>query len=141
MKTEPCYDGDPATEGKGLCKGGTRTCKTDGSGFGPCDGEVVPAPENCVAMMDQDCNGTAAQCTGIQNWTKRFGNGSNQRVSDVARDGAGNTLVTGAVTGMIDFGGGTLPMAGAARSGKIRYQWQPPLQSRTSATTVRWGPP
>src|SRR5512139_1597320 len=37
-----CYTGPDATEGIGLCQAGTETCLPDGSGFGGCDGEVLP---------------------------------------------------------------------------------------------------
>jgi hypothetical protein len=108
--TQDCYNGAAGTEGKGLCIGGKQTCKDDGMGFGPCVGEVVPTPENCASGQDQDCNGTAAQCTGAYLWSKRFGNAtSDQHTYDVARDGTGNTLVAGTSGGTIDFGGGGLP--------------------------------
>ncbi|MFO0589394.1 MAG: hypothetical protein U0441_17785 [Polyangiaceae bacterium] len=57
--TQPCYDGPAGTEGVGPCKGGTKTCKADGSGWGPCTGEVLPVGENsqCGDNLDNDCNG------------------------------------------------------------------------------------
>jgi len=57
--TEPCYDGPPGTAGVGPCHGGMRTCLPDGTGWGPCTGEVVPSPENsqCADNKDNDCNG------------------------------------------------------------------------------------
>lgn len=57
--TEPCYDGPPGTQGVGPCHGGMRTCLPDGTGWGPCTGEVVPSPENsqCADNKDNDCNG------------------------------------------------------------------------------------
>ncbi len=109
-KTQACYSGAAGTEDKGLCKGGTQTCKDDGAGFGACVGEVVPTLENCAAPGDEDCNGAAAQCTGTLQWGKRFGNATgDQRAYDVARDNAGNTLFSGSSSGTIDFGGSTLP--------------------------------
>jgi hypothetical protein len=108
-ETKACYSGAAGTEGKGICKGGTQTCKDDGMGFGGCVGEVVPALENCGAGTDQDCNGTASQCIGVFLWAKRFGNAtSDQRAYDVARDSGGNTLLAGRSGGSIDFGGGSL---------------------------------
>jgi hypothetical protein len=57
--TQSCYDGPNGTEGVGPCKGGMQTCKQDGSGWGPCVGEVVPGMEggHCDDMIDNDCNG------------------------------------------------------------------------------------
>jgi hypothetical protein len=37
-----CYTGDIATLGTGWCRAGVRTCNPDGTGFGPCVGEVLP---------------------------------------------------------------------------------------------------
>ena len=53
-----CYTGDPGTMGNGPCKAGAQTCNADGDGFGPCEGEVVPADEVCANTIDDDCNGT-----------------------------------------------------------------------------------
>lgn len=56
--TEACYSGPAGTLDVGICKGGTRKCASDGSGFGPCEGEVTPASnETCVTPDDDDCNG------------------------------------------------------------------------------------
>ncbi|MGK3962514.1 MopE-related protein [Sorangium sp. So ce118] len=53
----PCYSGPPGTEGAGRCAGGTARCDAQGTGFGPCEGEVVPAPETCATPADDDCDG------------------------------------------------------------------------------------
>ncbi len=53
-----CYTGDPMTKDQGPCHGGTQTCNVDGNGFGPCEGEVLPADELCANTIDDDCNGT-----------------------------------------------------------------------------------
>ncbi|APR84777.1 Tryptophan synthase alpha chain [Minicystis rosea] len=57
QSTEPCYSGPAATLDVGACKAGTRTCAADGSGFGPCIGEVVPTAETCATAEDDDCDG------------------------------------------------------------------------------------
>jgi hypothetical protein len=56
-ETQSCYDGPAGTEGVGLCKAGTRTCKANGEGFGPCQGEVTPVDETCLTLGDDDCDG------------------------------------------------------------------------------------
>ncbi|HVK66662.1 MAG TPA: hypothetical protein VM694_19395, partial [Polyangium sp.] len=56
-ETEACYSGPPGTQIVGLCKAGLETCLGDGSGYGPCIGEVVPVPESCQTMGDDDCDG------------------------------------------------------------------------------------
>jgi hypothetical protein len=56
---EYCYDGkDPNTAGIGTCKGGSRHCKADGTGWDACEGQVLPAQEDCTTPADEDCNGT-----------------------------------------------------------------------------------
>ncbi|MCK6574563.1 hypothetical protein L6V77_26080 [Myxococcota bacterium] len=54
---EACYDAPPETQGVGLCRAGTRTCK-DGL-FLPCVGAVLPAEELPANGADEDCDGTA----------------------------------------------------------------------------------
>ncbi len=56
---ELCYSGPANTATTGLCKAGQHTCNADGSGFGECVGEVVPVPESCATMGDDDCDGMA----------------------------------------------------------------------------------
>jgi hypothetical protein len=57
--TQPCYTGPSGTEGVGPCHGGTQTCASNGQSWGPCTGEVLPAPEggHCMDGVDNDCNG------------------------------------------------------------------------------------
>jgi len=67
-----CYDGPPATLGIGECKGGTQTCDSTGTAWGPCNGEVVPLPsEICNNGKDDDCDGTTdiAPDTDGDGWT------------------------------------------------------------------------
>lgn len=52
-----CYSGPAATKGVGLCKAGQQTCNADGTGYGDCTGEVVPAVETCMTPGDEDCDG------------------------------------------------------------------------------------
>jgi hypothetical protein len=52
-----CYSGPDGTKNIGHCKAGQKTCKDDGSGYGDCTGEVLPAPETCATPFDDDCNG------------------------------------------------------------------------------------
>lgn len=52
-----CYSGPFGTDGVGDCKAGTKTCNAEGTGFGPCTGEVVPQDETCLTPGDEDCDG------------------------------------------------------------------------------------
>lgn len=56
-ETMPCYTGDPLLPGHGACVAGTATCLPDGSGFGDCEGEVLPTPEDCATQVDDNCDG------------------------------------------------------------------------------------
>ncbi len=53
---QACYTGAAGTEGIGACVGGMATCLSDGTGFGACEGEQIPTPEECD-KIDNDCNG------------------------------------------------------------------------------------
>lgn len=108
-ETEPCYSGPPETEGVGLCIGGTRACLADGSGWGPCEGEVSPAPEACASQDDEDCDGH--DCV---QWGLLFGDDTAQYVSDAAVDSMGNTYVVGRFFGAIQLEGNTLVAAGGS---------------------------
>jgi hypothetical protein len=54
---QSCYSAAPSTLGVGPCKAGKQTCNASGTGFGPCLGEVTPAPETCTNDVDDDCDG------------------------------------------------------------------------------------
>ena len=52
-----CYTGADATRGKGACQDGQQTCNADGSGFGDCVGEILPAPmDDCTKNLDATCD-------------------------------------------------------------------------------------
>jgi hypothetical protein len=53
-KSKPCYGGDPATAGVGICKAGQQAC-VDGF-LGECVGEISPGIETCN-NLDDDCDG------------------------------------------------------------------------------------
>ncbi len=60
-----CYAGPEGTANVGICVSGLQTCLSDGSGYGPCEGEVLPAVEECNGL-DDDCDGVkdnGALCT------------------------------------------------------------------------------
>ena len=107
-----CYSGPAGTVGVGVCKMGVQTCSPDGLGLGPCQGEIAPAAEDCLAPADEDCNGLAPMCTGNQLWAKRYGDAVAQAASGVAASGGG-AVITGSFAGATNFGGGALTSAGA----------------------------
>jgi hypothetical protein len=59
---QACYEGPPDTEGVGQCRAGVQRCADDGSGFGPCLGQVLPVVEGpfdgplCADGLDNDCD-------------------------------------------------------------------------------------
>lgn len=62
-EVEDCaYTGPANTENVGPCVSGTRTCLGDGSAFGACMGEVLPATENCATATDENCDGQTPPC-------------------------------------------------------------------------------
>jgi hypothetical protein len=52
-----CYGGAAGTQDVGVCKGGTATCNAQGTAWGVCAGEIVPALDICTDTLDNDCNG------------------------------------------------------------------------------------
>ncbi len=109
--TAPCYTGPPGTQGVGPCAAGTQTCNGLGTGFGPCMGEVLPAPEDCMTAIDEDCDGSTPPCEppGKHLWSKDFGNDANwQEGLAIDTDASGNVYLGGRFSGSMSFGGPTL---------------------------------
>lgn len=107
-----CYTGAAGTEDVGICTGGTQTCNGDGSGFGPCVGEVTPEAEKCETLSeDESCDGTST-CTGGHLFSKRFGD--KFQTASAAVDKAGNIVVIGSFEETTDMGGGILTSAGGS---------------------------
>ena len=53
-----CYEGAPGTQDVGVCKGGKKVCNAQGTGYGDCAGQIVPAKELCDGgLLDENCNG------------------------------------------------------------------------------------
>jgi hypothetical protein len=90
--TVACYEGPVGTADIGMCKSGVQTCFPDGTGFGACEGQVLPSPqpESCSSPSDQDC---IANCEEYQ-WAYLVGGGAGAQAfaNSVGVDGAGNTF-------------------------------------------------
>lgn len=102
-EAQVCYTGMPGTEGVGPCHVGTRTCDPAGSGWGPCEGQVLPAAEQCDNGVDDDCDGQIDVATDLDGdgWTACEGdcNDFNARVNPGAfEDTWGVDLQTGVLT-------------------------------------------
>jgi hypothetical protein len=111
---QSCYGGPPGTEGVGICTAGVALCLPDGSGFGPCIGDVVPGIEDCATEEDDDCDGSAPPCTGHYLFSRQLKGGS-IRVEAVTHGPLGDILVSGMAQGSsVDLGGGTLSGVGGA---------------------------
>ncbi|MBI4702452.1 MAG: protein-arginine deiminase [Deltaproteobacteria bacterium] len=61
-ESKECYSGPPATKGVGICHAGTQSCNAQGSGYGPCTGEVTPGKEDCATPADEDCDDLTPPC-------------------------------------------------------------------------------
>jgi hypothetical protein len=96
-----CYMGPAGTAGVGNCKAGQVTCKDDGSGYGDCEGQVLPATEDCAKAGDEDCDGIG--CSDLF-WANLYGDASAQNAQVVATDAAGNVVVAGTMAGSTQFG-------------------------------------
>jgi hypothetical protein len=110
-ETEVCYSGPEETRGVGTCEDGVQTCGPDGTSWGACEGEVLPAQETCAGTADENCDGF--DC-GI--WAKLIAE-SDAESHATAVGAGGEVFVTGS------FGGSaaqalTMPMQSASiRSG------------------------
>jgi hypothetical protein len=107
---EACYSGPAGTDGVGPCLGGKRTCNTEGTSWGPCMGEVLPAFDACDTPADEDCDGAMTVCTDV--WSRLFGDPNGQYARAVAVDSSNNVVITGQFEGTVNFGGGPLTAVG-----------------------------
>jgi hypothetical protein len=112
--TQACYEGPEGTEDVGVCAGGVQTCLGHGRGFGPCEGQVLPTPEQCDAPADENCD--ALVTCGETVWSKMFGGVDNETVFNLVSDTAGAIYFTGFYAQPIDLGGGPLPSASSQRT-------------------------
>jgi hypothetical protein len=94
-----CYDGPTGTDTQGLCTDGTQTCAEDGSAWGMCVGEVVPAVEDCTNPADENCDGL--DCI---EWSKLHGDQTDAGASAVTVDASGNVYLGGFFTGSVTIG-------------------------------------
>ena len=111
-ETAPCYSGPEGTKDVGTCVAGTQTCAEDGSAFGACEGEIVPATDSCMTFDDEDCDGLLAACPGEASWALSAGDSTDQRLNSVAVDSKGDIVITGAFAGTITLGETALTSAG-----------------------------
>ncbi|WP_156040981.1 hypothetical protein [Chondromyces apiculatus] len=99
-----CYTGPEGTEGVGACRAGSQVC--DGDGYGACEGEILPAVDDCTTPEDEDCDGVAARCPLSTVWARGFLGIYPEGLPRIAVDGEGNVIVVGKFRNTIDFGDG-----------------------------------
>ncbi len=99
--TQECYTGDPATSGVGDCSPGTWTCNPWGSGWGPCQGELLPGPENFERTGDENCDGLPS---ADSEWGFLFGADGAEIGTAVAADNSGNVIVGTLLMGEMTIG-------------------------------------
>lgn len=59
-----CYGGNDARRDVGACHAGTQTCEPAGTGYGPCEGAVMPTAERCPEAADENCDGQVNEVGG-----------------------------------------------------------------------------
>jgi hypothetical protein len=126
--TQPCYSGPAGTLDVGICAAGIQTCSM--GAFGACVGEVLPAVEDCLTPVDDDCSGAAAPpCPGAHIASLRFGDASDQQAHGVTVAPNGDVGVVGRLLGAATFGATTVTSAGgtdalvAVTDGNLVPKW------------------
>lgn len=104
----PCYSGPPGTVDVGLCIAGIATCLPDGSGFGPCEGEITPQAEDCEASSDENCDGLAVCPFGASLWSRQFGDAQTDAFGSLAVGSDDSIAIVGYFNGGYEFDRGVL---------------------------------
>jgi len=81
-ETKPCETGL-----EGVCAGGARYCADDGGSFGACIQLAEPSLEDCVAPLDEDCDGFVIACTGAPDTSTAAGSAFSDMAFAVATNG------------------------------------------------------
>ena len=110
----PCYSGPPGTVDIGLCVAGMATCLPDGSGFGPCEGEITPQAEDCEASPDENCDGLAVCPFGASLWSRQFGDAQADYVNGLAVGSDDSVAIVGHYYGNFEFDRGVILPDGEA---------------------------
>ena len=110
-ESQACYDGPPKTENVGLCHQGTQTCNANGTMFGACEKQVVPAAEDCAHLGDEDCDGSACSDPVWGNIYLSPSPGSSSGRA-IARDASNNILWGVNFFGTFTLGSKTFTSAG-----------------------------
>ncbi len=116
--SQECYTGPAGTKDVGICKHGMQDCNAQGTGYGPCTGEVHPLVEDCTSAADDDCNAAVNDHCGV--WAKRFGDNGDQLANGVAIDGSGNVIVVGRAEETVNFGGSDLDAGGSPNAFAVK---------------------
>ena len=104
----PCYSGPEGTEDVGACASGTMECNAEGTGYGACAGEVLPAEDACATPEDEDCDGAPKACPLDAVWARGFLSEGFYPYPIVAADAAGNVTLAGGFDGSLDLGNGQI---------------------------------
>ncbi|MBI4953057.1 MAG: hypothetical protein HY908_13570 [Myxococcales bacterium] len=106
-----CYDGPAATLGVGICAAGSHTCNGQGTAWGPCNGETLPAPDLCATVADENCDGSSTPCVVAGTWSRDFGTPSDEEPVGIAYDPGTGISAVASRSGMVvvlDSSGTTL---------------------------------
>lgn len=146
---EACYGGPDTTVGVGVCRSGERRCLEDGSGFGACEGEVLPSVEDCATLSDEDCDGQSPPCAGAPLWSVHLASPVRVEAMALAVGATGDVVVVGNAGYDLDVDGTLLPGDPLGESGDpfvLRFDSQgallqgalfvSPGQSQTMAVAV-----
>ncbi|MEZ4307560.1 MAG: choice-of-anchor L domain-containing protein [Polyangiaceae bacterium] len=87
-ETQECYAGPPGTKDVGTCKAGVSTCNDTGTGWGSCEGQVIPGFDTCADGLDNDCDGTPDNAKDLDGdgWTPCDGDCCDVAQVDVCGD-------------------------------------------------------
>ncbi|EYF01849.1 RCC1 domain-containing protein [Chondromyces apiculatus] len=128
-----CYTGPAGTEDVGICRSGQQTCNADGSGYGPCLGEVLPGSETCdpgawtrTATASSTRRGRAARAVTVSSPQARPAKtatpgemGSSLPAVDLGAGESATSVTTGVSHTCIRLAGGNLKCWGDNEAGQL----------------------
>jgi len=99
-----CFEGGPGSQPTPPCQSGMQVCELTGA-WGPCHGDVLPRPQDCLTPEDETCSDDMPACAGAVGWARTYPTLSGAvGASALAFAADGDIVAVGNYQGTLPFG-------------------------------------